>query len=476
MNSEKRTPNDIGNEEIADVIVIGGGPGGYPAAIRAAQLGGKVILVERDKLGGTCLNRGCIPTKALLKSTEFVLAPEEAREMGIELSYNGFNLDRIRRRKNKVVTQLVQGVEFLVKNRKIELLKGTASFINSTTIKVNLTEGQEVIRKAKKIIIATGSESAPLKMENSDLPAFIDSDDALDLKVLPKKIVIMGAGAIGIEFAYIYRNLGCDVTIVVRSKILRKLDPDVVAVLDKVMKKRGIKVYNGSHLEKITEIAGGVSLDFVSEKGNFTIDAEQVLVALGRNPLTEGLNLEAVGVETNKNGCIVVNNAMETNIPGIYAIGDVIGGLFLAHVATEEGIVAAENAMGHSTLMDYKVVPSCIYSIPEIATVGLTEAEAKEEGYELKIGKFPFNFSGKALAVGAPEGLVKIVAEADTGEILGVHIVGDRATDIIAEAAIAMKMEATVDEIIETIHAHPTMAESIMEAASAVKNRAIHLP
>lgn len=475
MNNVNSTPNAPGNEEMADVIVIGGGPGGYPAAIRAAQLGGKVVLIERDSLGGTCLNRGCIPTKALIKSTEFALAAEEAHEMGIELSYNGYNLDRLRERKNKVVAQLVMGIDFLVKKRKIELLKGHARFVNQNTVEVNLGGSQTVIRKAKKIIIATGSKSSPLKMENADLPAFITSDDALELKSIPKKIVILGAGAIGIEFAFIYRNLGCDVAIAVRSKILRKLDQDVVAVLDRVMKKRGIKVYNGAQLQKINKAAEGVSLDFATADGTLTLEADQVLVALGRDPETEGLNLEAAGVKTEK-GCIVVNKSMETNVPGIYAIGDVTGGLLLAHVATEEGIVAAENAMGHSALMDYRVVPSCIYGIPELATVGMTEEEAKEAGYQVKTGKFPFNFSGKALAVGAPDGLAKIVADEESGEILGVHIVGERATDLIAEAAIAMKMEATVEEIIATIHAHPTMAETLMEAASAVQNRAIHLP
>lgn len=460
----------------ADVMVIGGGPAGYVAAIRAAQLGGRVILVEKDQLGGACLNRGCIPTKSLLKSTEYALAPQEAAEMGVDLEFVGINLNKMRERKERVVDQLVRGVHYLVKKNRIELVPGTARFVNAAAVEVTDREGRKARHGAGKIIIASGSKPAPLPVPGSSHPLVLTAEAALNLESIPPKVVIVGGGAIGVEFACIYRNLGADVTLVeMMTQILPQMDADVVGVLANAMRGRGIKIHTGVRVERIEETAGGLAVLVSTPQGALKLEAGQVLAASGRAPDAEGLDLPAAGVKTER-GRIVVNARMETGVPGIYAAGDVTGGILLAHVASAEGMVAAENAMGQETAIDYKVVPGCIYSSPEVAGVGLTEKEARDQGYQVQIGKFPFSASGKAIAVGATAGLAKIVADARFGEILGVHLAGERATDLIAEAALAMRLEATVDEIMDTIHAHPTMAETLMEAAHAVHGRSIHLP
>jgi len=462
------------NENAARVLVIGGGPGGYVAAIRAAQLGGKVTLVERDKLGGTCLNRGCIPTKALLKSTSFFATAKEAADMGVNLKVEGYDLAKIRERKNRVVTQLVNGVQFLVKKNQIQLIEGNAKFVGPGAVEITTKDGHALSYKDCKIIVATGSKPAKLTLPGCDNQKVITSDDALKLESIPEKIAVIGGGAVGIEFALIYRNMGAEVTLLeMLPQLMPQMDAETVSVLEKSMKNRGITIYTGTRVDRIEDVPNGVALSIDSPSGSKKLEVGQVLVAVGRVANTEGLELDISGIKTER-GKIVVNEFLETSMPGVYAIGDVIGGIQLAHVASAEGITAAENALGGRSPINYKVVPGCVYSIPEMAGVGLTEKQARDQGYKVKVGKFNFTGSGKAIAVGATVGLAKVIADEKYGEILGVHIIGERATDLIAEAALAMKLEATVDEVTSTIHAHPTMSETLLEAALAVHGRSIH--
>jgi dihydrolipoamide dehydrogenase len=472
---------DLGTAEIgtngasfADLLVVGGGPGGYVSAIRAAQLGAKVVLVEKDKLGGTCLNWGCIPIKTLLHSTEYVLAPRQAARGGIALEYSGLDLKKLINHKESVVEQLRRGIGHLINKNKIQLITGMGRFVDPHTIEIKMNRGSFHI-KAKNIIIATGSKAAVLPIPGYNHPAVINSDKALNMQTVPKRIVIVGGGAVGVEFAFIYSNLNANVTIVeMMPRLLPQMDEEVVTILEKVMKQRGIKIITGAKVECLEEIAGGVGVCLSTTDGESRLKAEQVLAVTGRVPETEGLNLKGVGIETEQ-GRILVNKSMETNLKGIYAIGDVIGGYLLAHSASAEGMVAAENALGAKKEVDYRGVPRCIYVSPEIAGVGMTEKEAIESGYQVKLGRFPFSALGKAVATGCTEGLAKIVVEEKYDEILGVHLIGDRATDMIGEAALAIRLEATVEGLTATIHAHPTFSEALFEAAHSVNNRAIHL-
>lgn len=460
----------------ADVLVLGGGPGGYVAAIRAAQLGAAVVLVEQDKLGGTCLNRGCIPTKTLLHSSEYADMTETAAKVGIQLQYNGLDLAQLMKYKNRVVEQLVGGVNYLVKKNKIQLVSGKGRFVDAQTIEIQTQEGL-IRQKAKNIIVATGSRAAALPIPGSDHPSVINSDRALSMEKVPKNILILGGGAVGVEFAFLYRNLGAEVTIIeMMPQILPQMDSEIVAVLETAMQKKGIKIYKSAKIEAIKAQKNGLIVEVTTAQSSLKLETEQVLMAAGRSPNTEDLNLAGIGIQTSRRG-IIVDERMETNVKGVYAIGDVAaGGMLLAHSASAEGVVAAENALGGKRKMDYKVVPGCIFTNPEVAGVGLTEKEAGEKGYRVKVGKFPFAALGKAVALEKTQGLAKVVTEEETGEILGVHIIGERATDIIAEAALAMRLEATVEELTATIHAHPTFAESLFEAAHAVNNKSIHLP
>jgi dihydrolipoamide dehydrogenase len=458
-------------EEKYNVAVIGGGSAGYVAAIRAAQLGGKVAIVEGREFGGTCLNRGCIPTKTLLISGDFLQKARIAGEFGIKAENVGYDLKRIQDRKNAVVKRLVEGVEYLLQKRKVTLIRGRGELTSPNSVGISM-DGERKEIKASKIIIATGSEPALIPIFNIDGVNVLTSDDALQLEESPKSILIVGSGAIGAEFACLLNILGTDVTVVeMLPQMLPTEDAEIARRLGTICKRRKVKVLTNDRVEKV-EIEGPKRVTTTLSSGK-SFTTEKVLVAIGRSLNSTGIGLEELGVKTER-GRILVNDHMETNIKGIYATGDVVGGLMLAHVAHHEGIIAAQNCMGKETKADYRAVPSCIFTQPEIASIGLKESEAKEKGYSIKIGRFPFSASGKAVCLGETEGFVKIVADEKTGQVLGTHAIGPHVTDLIAEIAVAMKNGISVEQIADTIHAHPTLSESLLEASMAVDNLSIH--
>ena len=450
-----------------NVVVIGGGPGGYPAAIRASQLGAKVTIIEKDQFGGTCLNRGCIPTKALLQSAGTYKAAKEASIFGVKIGDAKVDFPAVMARKNTVVKQLVGGLGGILKSHGMKIVNGTGQIIDANTVKV-AESGEEI--KADKIIIATGS--IPTKVPIDGIDNCITSDEALDLEKLPKSMLIIGGGVIGMEFAQIMNQMDVKVTVVeMLPQILPTEDPEIAKGFAAIAQKEGIEIFTNTSVSKIEKKGKKKIVTF----GDQTKDVEVVLVAVGRSPYTEGLGLDKVGVAMEK-GFIKVNDYMETSVPGIYAIGDAIGNYMLAHVATSEGETAAMNVLGQQHKMCYRSVPRGVYTTPEVASVGMTEQEAKDKYGELEIGRFPFVGCGKALVINETEGLIKIIADKKYGEVLGVSILGPHATDLINEAALAIKMEATFEEIAHTIHAHPTIAESMMEAALDVDAKAIHMP
>ncbi|MDK2836491.1 MAG: dihydrolipoamide dehydrogenase [Thermosediminibacterales bacterium] len=464
----------VNNTEIA---IIGGGPAGYVAALRASQLGAKVAVVENRDLGGTCLNRGCIPTKALLQSTEVFKLVKNASRFGVTAGEASIDFAKAVARKNAVVKQLVTGVNYLLKSSNVEVINATASFTGKNEVELTKPDGQKEKLTARKFIIASGSVPAMPPIPGIDSDGVITSDKALEITEPPKSMVIVGGGVIGVEFATIFASVGTKVTIIeMMPRLIPNIDAEVAETLKAVLKRQGIAIYLNSRVESIGDSTEGKAIEFIDEKGNKSaITAEKVLVSVGRRANIEGLGLEKAGIRTER-GSIAVNDRMETNVPNIYAAGDVTGGILLAHVAFEEGKVAAENALGHESVIDYKVVPSGIFTRPEIASVGLSEEEAKQAGHKLKIGRFPFRANGKALAMNESEGFVKIIADTKYGEILGVHIIGPHATDLIHEAALAIKLEATLEEIANTIHAHPTLAETMVEAALDADKIALHIP
>ncbi|MDI7247624.1 MAG: dihydrolipoyl dehydrogenase [Bacillota bacterium] len=461
-----------------DVAVIGGGPGGYVAAIRAAQLGRSVCLIEKDQLGGTCLNRGCIPTKALVASTHALEMARRLAEFGVEIGGEGgerevrARFDRMVGRKNQVVARLRAGVGFLLKKNKVTVIAGVGKLSGPGRVEVDAKDGPAEV-KARDTIIATGSKPMLFQSFGYDGRAIITSDEALDSQDVPESLLIVGGGVIGCEFAFIFSSLGSQVTVVdIMPTVLPMEDPDSAAAVASSLKKRGIVVRTGVKIERIAAEGDGAvaTLD-----GGERLAASRVLLSVGRKPNSEGLGLEDVGVQAGKRGEVVVNDRMATNVPGIYAIGDVVGKVMLAHVASAQGIVAAHNIAGGDRRMSYGAVPSAIFTSPEVASVGLNERQAKEEGFDVRVGKFPFTASGKALAMGEAEGFVKIIADGGTDRILGIHIVGPHATELIPEPTAAVRMKMTVAEFAKTIHAHPTLAEAIGEAAEAVHRMAIHV-
>jgi len=460
--------------EETEVVVIGGGPAGYVAAIRAAQLGGEVVLVEKEKVGGVCLNVGCIPTKVLVRTCEILSTLKKAEEFGLQVGEIKTDLSQLMKRKKRVVNRLVGGVNYLLKKNNVQWIKGEGKLVDSSTVYVK-GEDEEHRIKAKNIIIATGSSPATLPLEGVDREAVLTSTEALEIEDLPENFLIVGGGVIGVEFAFIYSTLGSRVTVVeMLPRILPGEDAELSEKLKAIMLKRGITVFTRSTLNSIKKEEKGYKGLIKTPEGIQEVFFNRVLVSIGRVPNSGQIGLEKAGVKTDERGWIRIDSQMRTNIPGIYAAGDVAGGYCLAHVAYMEGEVAAENAMGKSSQANYRAVPRFVCSNPEMAAVGLTEEEAKEKGYRVKVGRFPFAANGKALILGESEGMVKIVCDSESEEVLGIHILGAQATDLILEGTLSINLENTLGEIIDTIHPHPALGEAIREAALNAQDRAIH--
>ncbi len=457
------------------LLVLGAGPGGYVAALKAAQLGAEVTVVEDTEVGGTCLNRGCIPTKALVASAEAIHKARRLKDYGVDVSGEIMpNLSRIMERKDKVVSTQVKGIRSLFKSWGVNLIEGKGMLLTPEKVEVEKRDGSVEIVETDKIIIATGSRPAQIPIFPFDGEHILSSDDALDIKSIPKSLIIVGAGVIGCEFACIFRELGTEVTMVeMMPGAISTEDPEISRLLEKELKKKKIKLMTGVKVEKVEGRHDGIH---VGLSGGKELLAEKLLVSIGRSLNTEGIGLEAVGIKKGARGEIVVNEKMETNIEGIYAIGDVTGGILLAHVASKEGVVAAYNACGIEKRIDYSVVPAAIFTSPEIASVGLRENEASEKGIDYVTGHFQFRALGKAHAMGEITGFVKVVAERGSDRLLGVHIIGPNASDLVHEAAVAIKAGLKVRDIADTIHAHPTLSEGLMEAAEDVHGEAIHVP
>lgn len=457
-----------------DLIVIGGGPGGYVAAIRGSQLGADVLLIEKDELGGTCLNHGCIPTKTILSDVKLY---HHLKESDIIKADNiRIDMNKLIERKNRVIKTLNAGVKFLIKDNGISFINGKASFIDRKTIEVDSMGGKQRF-EGSKIIIATGSVSASIPNVKVDGKEVLTSTEILNLSSVPKDIIIIGGGVIGVEFACIFNGLGSKVKIIeMLPEIISQEDHEVIHGLTGLFKKRNIEIYTDTKVKEIKINKGYTEVLAIDIEGKEIIfKAEKVLIAVGRSPYTDGLGLDKINVEMDGK-FIKVNEKMETSIPSIYAIGDVTGHQMLAHKAMAEGIVAVENASGHRSNIDYSKIPNCIYTFPEISSIGLTEKKAKEKGIYFIVGKFPFKSNGKALASGEPEGFVKVIAEKDLGQVIGVHIFGENATDLIGGPTLALALEATVEELGKTIQPHPTLTEAIAEAALDALKEAIHLP
>ncbi|MGQ0733597.1 MAG: dihydrolipoyl dehydrogenase [Acidobacteriota bacterium] len=469
-----------------DVVVIGAGTGGYVAAIRAAQLGLRVAVVERQEaLGGTCLIWGCIPTKALLEHAHALKVAKAAKEWGLAGVDPGsvhIDLAAVHQRKDKMISGLTGGIEMLFKKHKIDWIKGTARLAGGTSVDIALPDGgSQMVAARKELIVATGSTPRSVPGIDPDGKRIVFSDEAIHLAVLPKSLAILGSGAVGVEFASIFRSFGSEVTLIeLLPRLVPGEDEAVSTDLEKHFKRRGIKVHTGTKVTAATAGADGVTLEMTAGNGKAqTSSVEMLLVATGRGPVTDGLGAEEAGVKMDR-GFIVVDDLYRTSAPAISAIGDVItlGGPHyqLAHVSSMEGVIVAERIAGQEVRpINYDHVPRCTYCDPEIGSVGLTEVQARERGYDVRVGSFPFKALGRARMAGETEGFVKIVAETKYDEVLGVHIIGPRATELVAEAVLALRLECTVEELVKTMHAHPTMSEAVGEAAHAVHGTAIHI-
>ncbi len=463
-----------------DVVIIGGGPGGYVAAIRAAQLGMKVACVERrDALGGTCLNVGCIPSKALLHSSElFAEAKHDFKGQGIEIGQVTLDLQRMMERKQKVVQGLTKGVEFLFKKNKVAWVRGSGRIQKPGEVAVALADGGSQTLLAQSIIIASGSESVPLFGVEVDEERIVTSTGALSLNQVPKRLVVVGAGVIGLELGSVWSRLGAKVSFIeFLDHILPGMDREIGKQAQRVFKKQGLEFSLSTKVTEAEKSKSGVRLTVEESEGGAatTVEADVVLVCIGRRPYTEGLGLEELGVSTDKQGTIIVDDRFQTSVPGIYAIGDCVPGPMLAHKAEEDGVVCVEMLGGQSGHVDYNLVPGVVYTWPEIAAVGKTEEELLKAGIEYKTGKFPFQANSRARTTGDLEGLVKILAGAQTDRVLGVHILGPLAGDLIMEAVVAMEFGASAEDIARTVHHHPGVGEAVKEAALAVDGRAIHI-
>lgn len=463
-----------------DVVVIGSGPGGYVAAIRCAQLGLNTAIIEKySTLGGTCLNVGCIPSKALLASTHHVEEMRSFADHGIEIGGDvKIDLQKMIDRKQAVVDQTCAGVKYLMDKNKITVFEGTGSFESATEIKVTAADGASETIQAKHTIIATGSKPSSLPFITIDKERIITSTEALKLKEIPQHLIIIGGGVIGLELGQVYLRLGAKVSVVeYADRILPTMDAAVSKELTKVLKKQGVKFYTSHKVQKVERQAENVLVEAENAKGELvSLEGDYALVAVGRRPYTEGLQAEKAGVKLTDRGQIEVNDQLQTAVPHIYAIGDVVRGAMLAHKAEEEGVLVAELLAGQKPHIDYNLIPGVVYTWPEVAAVGKTEEQLKAEGREYKSGSFPFKALGRARASADTDGFVKVLADKNTDEVLGIHMVGARAADLIAEAVVAMEYRASAEDIARMSHAHPTFAEAIKEAAlAATENRAIHV-
>ncbi len=460
-----------------DIIVIGSGPGGYVTAIRAAQLGFKTAIIEKESLGGICLNWGCIPTKALLKSAHVFKYLQKAEDYGLNKVENpGFDFSKVIQRSRGVAQKMSGGIAFLMKKNKIDVIMGTAKIQKGKKVSVTDKDGKATEYSAEHIVIATGARSRELPNLPQDGKKVIGYRQALNLPEQPKSMIVVGSGAIGIEFADFYNTMGTKVTVVeFMPNILPVEDEDTSKHVEKSLKKSGIEIMTNASVESVDTSGDGVKATVKTEKGNITLEADILLSAVGIASNVEGMGFEEVGIQTEK-GKVLVNEWYETSVPGYYAIGDILATQALAHVASAEGITCVEKIKGlHVEKIDYGNVPGCTYCHPEVASVGLTEKQAKEQGYELKVGKFPFSASGKATANGDTDGFIKVIFDAKYGEWLGCHMVGDGVTDMIAEAVVARKLETTGHEVLKSIHPHPTISEAVMEAVAAAYGEVIHI-
>ena len=461
-----------------DICVIGSGPGGYVAAIRASQLGFSTAIVEKRHLGGVCLNIGCIPTKALLRSAEVLESIQHASDYGIEVTGSKADFGGMVKRSRGIANKMSKGVQFLMKANKIQVFMGTGVFDSKYELQVQDESGKQTDRiKAKNFIIATGARPRVLPNLPIDGKMIIDSEIAMMMEKQPKKMVIVGAGAIGVEFAYFYNTIGTEVTLVeLQNTLVPVEDIDVGKELGKIYKKKGINILTESTVESVTKKGKGVEVTVKTKKGEQKIGADVVLSAVGVTGNVEGLGLEEIGVKIERGAIVADRSTYSTGVEGIYAVGDIIGAPWLAHKASHEAIVLVEQLSGKNPkAIDYENIPGCTYCEPQVASVGLTEAAAKEAGYEVKVGKFPLSASGKATALGHEEGFVKVIFDAKYGEWLGCHMIGFGVTEMIAEAVVARDLETTGHEIISAVHPHPTLSEAVMEAVAEAYNEGVHL-
>jgi dihydrolipoamide dehydrogenase len=459
-----------------DVIVLGSGPGGYPAAIRASQLGRKVAIVEKENLGGICLNWGCIPTKALLKSAQVYEYAKHSKDYGITIADPTADFGGVIGRSRGVADKMSKGIQFLMKKNKIDVIMGTGKLVAANKLEITAADGSKKTEEAKNIIIATGGRARALPSLPIDGVKIIEYRKAMSLPTQPKSMIICGSGAIGSEFAYFYNSMGTKVTMVeFMPRLVPVEDEDISKELEKQFKKQGMTIMTNSEVLSVDTSGAGVKAKVKTQTGEVILEADILLSAVGVVANIEGIGLEALGIKTEK-GKIIVDANQQTTVKGVYAIGDCTPGQALAHVASKEGINAAEHLAGHHPEpMDYNNIPGCTYCTPEIASVGYTEKAAKEAGYEIKVGKFPFIASGKAVASGATDGFVKVIFDAKYGEFLGCHMIGMNVTDMIAEAVVARKLETTGHEILNAVHPHPTMSEAMKEATAAAYGEAIDI-
>ncbi|HEX8657908.1 MAG TPA: dihydrolipoyl dehydrogenase [Hymenobacter sp.] len=459
-----------------DLVVVGSGPGGYVAAIRASQLGMKVGVIERESLGGICLNWGCIPTKALLKSAQVFEYLNHASDYGLKAEGVGFDFNAVINRSRGVADGMSKGINFLFKKNKIETVMGTGKLLAPGKVEVTKADGSKETVEAKSIILATGARSRELPTMPVDNKKIIGYRKAMVLEQLPKRLVVVGSGAIGVEFAYFYRTMGSEVTVVeYLPRIVPIEDEEVSRQMEKSFRKIGVNVLTSAEVTKVDTSGEGCKVTVKTAKGEQQIDCDVVLSAVGVTTNLENIGLEELGIKVER-GRVIVNDFYQTSVPGIYAIGDIIPGPALAHVASAEGIICVEKIAGHHPEpLNYQNIPGCTYASPEIASVGYTEAEAKEKGYDILVGKFPFSASGKASAGGVKDGFVKVIFDKKYGEWLGAHMIGSNVTELIAEVVVARKLETTGHEIIKAVHPHPTMSEAVMEAAAAAYGEVIHL-